>query len=132
MPNNTRTVAVMETTMSQVVDIASRKPPQVSKHRFIGREHKSNMLDSWLNRHSSIWQLMRRNGLSLSAIEDAFREELEERKRRADRIERQREVLLQMPRRDGDTGPLSGPSAVRPTGFGGALLDAYSKLRRAA
>jgi hypothetical protein len=131
MLNVIRTGAANGSSMSQVVEITRQKQPQVSKTRFIGRDHRSGMFDAWLSGNASMWQLMRRNGLTLNEVEDALREEFVERRLRAERIERQRAVLLQMPRHSGDTGPLAGPSAVRPTHFGGMLLNAIG-MKRAA
>ena len=128
----TRTAATIPSGNLETAVSIDRKPPKVSKTRFIARDQRSAMYDLWLNGSVGIWQLMKRNGLTLNEVEDALREEFAERRLRAERIERQRAVLLQMPpRHSGDTGPLAGPSAVRPTHFGGMLLNAIG-IKRAA
>jgi hypothetical protein len=104
-----------------------------TKSKFVGREHRSTLLDVWRSRRASLTQLVRRNkGLGLRDIESAILDEWEERERRAVRLEQQRAVLTMPQRHDGDTGPLCGPGvAVTHRGFGGGMLSAIG-LRKAA
>lgn len=125
--NNTSVGAIRKSPMMEVVGGNTRIAPQPpSKHRFVGREHRQGMFQAWRNRLATLGQLKNRNkGLRQRDIESAILDELDERERKVTSLIE----TLRTARSTGD-GPVSGPSAVSPARFGGALLA--SAVRNAA